>query len=105
MNKEMTDAAYQKAVEESMKNLERLETEIASAPNTKLSVKDSAKAMGLSFRELIKVAKIIGMVRSPEAVTQRLRDVQHMQLKQQEAIQGVTPQMKMAEGKIVEKIG
>lgn len=81
-NKEMADAAYQKAIEESTKNLERLETEIASAPNTKLSVKESARDLGLSFREPIRAGKIIGMVRSPEAVTQRLRYVQRMQSKQ-----------------------
>ncbi|CAH1732927.1 unnamed protein product [Aphis gossypii] len=75
MSREKAERAYQIALEDSMKSLERLEAKISQATNTKMSIKESAKALGISFRDLIKKSKVIGMEWSPDAVTQKLREV------------------------------
>jgi len=62
--REKAERAYQTALEDSMKSLERLEAEISLASNTKVSIKEIAKALEASFREMVRTGKVIGMVRT-----------------------------------------
>ncbi|VVC42618.1 Hypothetical protein CINCED_3A012093 [Cinara cedri] len=60
---------------------ERLEGEIALASNTKVSIKEAAKELGLSFRELFRTAKAIGMVWSPDGASQKIMKLKEHQTK------------------------
>lgn len=54
---------------------------MAVAANTKRKIKDGVKGMGKHFRDFLTAAKQIGMIRSTDAIEQRLLMIQQKQLK------------------------
>lgn len=53
--------------------MEALENVVQGTRNTKIDVKNSSKALGLALRELHTAAKVLGLVRTPEAIEKRIQ--------------------------------
>jgi hypothetical protein len=62
--------------------LKKLEAAIGSVPNTKTDVKTGAKELGTTIREFAKMAKALGMTKSPDKVELQMQSLQQQQKQQ-----------------------
>jgi len=80
--------SYQKTIELVTKHLEIVKKEVSVATRTKWKIKEDVRNLEISFRDLsrdlLKAAKLIGMIRSPDVVEHRLLVVQQQQQQQQQ---------------------
>jgi len=89
---------YQKYLEKSFRQLDRVERETAAASNTKREIKESIRELGICFREFVKALRQIGMTRSADSTGQDIRVVK--QLIQQQ--QGVSSELHQQQQKHVQ---
>lgn len=69
-------------MDETSNNLEILEASVVAAPNTKLEIKNNIKILGKSFRDLTRIAKVVGLTMSPDALEKRMRALQQQHQQQ-----------------------
>jgi len=79
MSRAEDEAKYSKLLDSILINMDTLEKAVQGASNTKLEVKSAARAMGTDVRELVSLAKKLGLTRNPEATELRVRQLQQQQ--------------------------
>lgn len=82
MTRSQAEVKYCKLLENTMAQLEALEAAVQAAPNTKLDVKNGVKTVGAGFREFANLAMKLGIVRTPDAQEQRMKQLQQQQQQQ-----------------------
>jgi len=82
MSRAQAEVKYSRLLDSTMALMESLETAVQQAPNTKTDIKAAVKSIGLTFREFASFAKMLGIVRNPDAVEQRIRALQQLQQQQ-----------------------
>jgi len=82
--KTKVEVQYGKQLEDSMRHMVALENAVQGADNIKIDVENSTKALGLVLREFHTAAKALGLVRSPEAMEQRIPNNQQVLNQQQQ---------------------
>ncbi|VVC35249.1 Endonuclease/exonuclease/phosphatase,Reverse transcriptase domain,Zinc finger, CCHC-type, partial [Cinara cedri] len=84
-------------MEDTMRQLDALENAIQGATNTKSDVKSSARSLGVAIRDLYKLAKAIGMTRSPDLLEQRLQSGQQQLYTQQTRMMSAIREVQIAQ--------
>lgn len=79
LSRAQAEAKYSFLLDSTTVLMESLEAAVQAAPNTKTDIKMAIKSMGTSFRELIYLAKGLGIARSPDAIEQKVRALQQQQ--------------------------
>ncbi|CAI6369044.1 unnamed protein product [Macrosiphum euphorbiae] len=82
MTRTEAEAKYAKLLDSLMDVMGTLEAAVQAAPNTKLDIKTAVRTMGANLRDFKGLAKMLGMVRNPDAVEQRIKSLQQQQLQQ-----------------------
>lgn len=82
MTRTEAEAKYAKLLDSLMDVMGTLEAAVQAAPNTKLDIKTAVRTMGVNLRDFKGLAKMLGMVRNPDAVEQRIKSLQQQQLQQ-----------------------
>lgn len=82
MTRAQAEARYARLLEDILNGFEKLEASVNAATNTKTDIKQGTRAVGISLREFAKIAKLIGMTKSPDTTEERLRSLQLQQQQQ-----------------------
>lgn len=82
LSRTQAEAKYGKLLEDTQRHLEALETLVQASSNTKTDIKSGTRALGICFRDFLKIAKSIGMIRTSDSTEQRIRYLQQQQQQQ-----------------------
>ncbi|VVC46486.1 Zinc finger, CCHC-type [Cinara cedri] len=98
------EAAYDRNMEETLRQLDALECAIQGASNTKSDIKMIARSLGIAIRDLYNGAKAIGMVRSPDLVEQRVHSGQQQLMVHQNRMMAAIREVQITQQQQAEKL-